>query len=344
MHLALGLPELVEHILEYIDCGSDYKSVRAVSIAFRAAAMTVHPRGHLVFANHLATLLKIFPNRAWNPWEIAENPNATWDILSRMCGDHSLDDVSMVSCNPIITPDIVAANTDFAWDRRGLSENPSQMDAFAKCPRTDHWDIEGISANASIPWDVVIAYPHWPWNPTEMSCNPSVTIGIVELSPHIEWNWDGLSSILRLTDDLLSAYADKLTHGGMSRNTSVTPAIIQRYYGNGKKWNWFRLAANSAITPAIIDDNPEWPWSLAGIAGNPNITWEWISTRTNINSMCAILSRNPAITMQIVLDHPEYPWDNNALSENPNITYEDVVTCADISWNYTKLSANRFGK
>ncbi len=114
---ALLLDNYVE-ISKYIDTGSTWKCWILVCRDFAAMNNINQIRR---FSNHLATLLKLFPNKPWDWSEVSRNPNITYAIVQANL-DNSWD-WEMLSRNPNITPVIVQANLDKPWNWNALSYN-----------------------------------------------------------------------------------------------------------------------------------------------------------------------------------------------------------------------------
>mgnify|MGYP000541211940 CR=1 FL=1 len=90
------------------------------------------------FPNHLAKLLKLYPDKPWNWGALSRNPNITWKIIQA-----NLDKLwnwKYLSCNSNITWKIVRANLGKPWEWYCLSCNPNIT-----------WEI--IQANTDKPWD-----------------------------------------------------------------------------------------------------------------------------------------------------------------------------------------------
>ena len=62
--------------------------------------------------NHLFTLLKLYPDKNWNKWDVAWNINLTWDIILSVPGI----DWYNTSANPNITWDVIISNPDKPWN------------------------------------------------------------------------------------------------------------------------------------------------------------------------------------------------------------------------------------
>jgi hypothetical protein len=54
----------------------------------------------------------------------------------------------------------------------------------------------------------------------------------------------------------------------------------------------------------------------------------------------ACLSSKPFITWEIITTHSQIPWDYNELSKNPSITWENIDSHLNKSWNWDELSCH----
>lgn len=84
----------------------------------------------------------------------------------------------------------------------------------------------------------------------------------------------------------------------------------------------------------------KYPWSVADLSSNPNITLEYVLAHPNERWDWDNLSVNPGITLKNIDDHPELNWNIGGLSKNPNITIEYVKNNLDKDWHWRVLSQN----
>jgi hypothetical protein len=73
--------DTLKYVLRYTECGTDYKSFCLVAKEWFKVLREMFDRGD-VFANHLLTLLKLFPDAKWNYVDLSGNPNMRmWYVL-----------------------------------------------------------------------------------------------------------------------------------------------------------------------------------------------------------------------------------------------------------------------
>lgn len=141
-----GLPDdCLYCILLAVDSDSQYKAAYAVSKLWNETARRAHPDAHRKFADHLLTLIKLFPDKPWRWAEISYRRNITWDIVT--ANPDAKWDWHCLSHHPDITWDIVVANSGVIWDW--------------------HW----VSRNPNITWDVIAANPDKAWSWYQLSQN-----------------------------------------------------------------------------------------------------------------------------------------------------------------------------
>jgi hypothetical protein len=137
--------ELLEYFFSFINWGTTFKTILFTCKHWYTLQLKVIPEGKNIFANHLLTLLKLFPDKPWNWYWVSRNPNITWEIIS--ANPDKPWNWNEVSRNPNITCDMICANPDKPWNWSGISSNPN------------------------ITWEIISANPDKPWNWDRISCN-----------------------------------------------------------------------------------------------------------------------------------------------------------------------------
>ena len=115
------LPEIWSIIFGHVGEGSTYKNILFTCKGFQQLMERDYPEKKDRLCNHLATLLKLFPNKPWDWYGLSANPNVTWAIV-----EANLDkpwDWDWLSANPNVTWAIVKANPDKPWNWDELSGN-----------------------------------------------------------------------------------------------------------------------------------------------------------------------------------------------------------------------------
>jgi hypothetical protein len=137
------------------------------------------------YANHLMTLLGMYPNESW--------------------------DFSDISNSPRISYDFVLTHLELRWDWLKLSTNPAlSFDFVSKHPELP-WNWARLSCNPNLSFDFVLAYPDPPgggWDWLELSRRPSLSFNFVLAHPELPWNWYGLSYNPNLTFDFIVAHPE----------------------------------------------------------------------------------------------------------------------------------------
>jgi len=100
----------------------------------------------------------------------------------------------------------------------------------------------------------------------------------------------------------------------------------------------------SNILIKLLELYPNEPWDYTFLSDNPNITLEYVESRTDISWSCwDYLGRNPGINLDDILNfirkYPNKSWNWYRVSENPTITMSDILKNPDISWSYDSISA-----
>jgi len=146
-------------------------------------------------------------------------------------------------------------------------------------------------------------------------------------------NWYYLSRNPSLTPALIEKYENKLGWFELSFNPSLTPALIEKYKD---KLNWEELSKNPALTPALIEkyeDKLDWE----ELSRNPSLTPALIEKYKD-KLKWQNLSYNPALTPAFIEKY-EDKLDWNVFSYNPSLTPAIIEKYKDkLNWNY--LSQN----
>ena len=146
-------------------------------------------------------------------------------------------------------------------------------------------------------------------------------------------NWVNLSRNPSLTPALIEKYEDKINWDYLSRNPSLTPALIEKYEN---KWDWDWLSRNPSLTPALIEkyeDKLNWKW----LSKNPSLTPALIEKYIDKLDW-RYLSLNPSLTPALIekyIDKLNWKW----LSSNPSLTLALIEKYKDkLNWRW--LSSN----
>jgi len=275
------------------------------------------------------------PNITWEfvlthrdrPWDwngLSRNPNMTWKIANDyrhepwnwqyiyMYAKITQADIQhpdfiidfpdrffwgLISRNPSITWDVVAANSAKPWDWNYLSVNPNMTwDIVKKHPEVP-WHWRSLSRVIKVTWESILedlASPNpKPWDWHELSYNPSITLDNIRFNINgpdpKDWDMSGvlrkpgitIQMIINNKDEWYN-YADYL-----SRNPGLTFEIVQSV--SGYPWRWDELSKNPGVVPdwdfvynliKIIPNggiHAKWDtWHLSNLSANPNTTWRMV--------------------------------------------------------------------
>lgn len=241
---------------------------------------------------------------------------------------------------------------DKNWDWLELSKNPNITKEF-------------IDNNLHLPWD---------WN-LGVSSNRNVDFKFIEKHKDKKWNWLLLSKHIKLNQQTLTKYKDKLNFCKLSLNPNITLDLVL----NNRKlcWNYHNMLLNPIMTVDfflkyknklfynvyfsnnLLSMNPEitidelnklyinkrqkLDWLLVS-KYNKNITFDYYE-----NHICKelfslkYLSKNENITMKIIEDNPSIKWNWKYISINPNINIDFITKNDDkfCDFNWFELSKNK---
>jgi hypothetical protein len=301
--------DILGRVLDWIDCGSGYKVVVVVCRRWCTICTRVHPTARTDFANHLWTLIGMFPDAPWNWNLISANPNTTY---ARIMAEDRPWEAYGVLHNPntpreaiidyLDTPQWgfqgkLASLWDNHWVARNISNSPA-VDWKIIAARPNGWWWMSVSANPNITWECISNNKYHPdgsgrrtpWSWYDISSdNPNITRKIVEENEYLDGElvpWDRDSMVL---NPQLINVRDVDTHSHLAMVTLSMCCTWEEIMERPQlEWDWFRISANPHITMEIYEANQHWPgtavkipWDLSGLAYNPNFTWEWYAARAD---------------------------------------------------------------
>jgi len=139
----------------------------------------------------------------------------------------------------------------------------------------------------------------------------------------------------RFFDKQLKKYGDRLDWMYLSKNPSLTPALIEKYED---KWDWNWISKNPSLTPALIEkynENVDWGF----LTDNPSLTPAVIEKYDHIWVVWSDLSYHPSLTPALIEKY-EDKWDWDTLSNNLSLT-PAVIEKYEDKWDWNRLSRNR---
>jgi hypothetical protein len=145
--------DILESILGWIDSGSTWKSCLWVCHRWNLLAAAVHPTGRAKFANHLWTLVRMFPGASWNCDLISADPNTSY---GQLCAEKRSWNLYDILENPNISWGTIE------WFIANESDVFSGVDISEGYERENLYDE--ISVSPSVGWSVIVKNPDAEWN------------------------------------------------------------------------------------------------------------------------------------------------------------------------------------
>lgn len=109
------MEDIFRVILSNIDRGSTFKAARLVCRIWRDITQKLFPDGHLVFANHLQTIVE----------KVIEHNKGLDNMM-----DLIRLDFNELSCNPGITLDFIKRHKELPWDMANFCRGPNMPDEY----------------------------------------------------------------------------------------------------------------------------------------------------------------------------------------------------------------------
>jgi hypothetical protein len=282
---------ILKRILIYINDGSTYKAACLVCRQWYAVARRLFKDGD-VFANHLITLLQLFPGANWDMQRLSANPNISWEYVQLHQDIHW--SIKYLSLNPNVTWNTVQSHPSSKWSYLMLASNPnitmdivqSNIDLFA------YWGYTPCLENPSITWEI-FKLKNIQHDNACLEINPNITWDIIQhaerTEPEWDWNYAYLSANVNITWDIVCSHP-------------------------GKCWDYGNMSSNPNITWDIVKSHPDLNWDYNVLSTNPNITWDMINSDLRLSKQ--FFSLNPNVTWRLVRDNPDFSWDFELLSAN----------------------------
>lgn len=280
----------------------------------------------------LKEMMKTIGVDIWNWHALSVNPSvATWEIVRDNPEVTYPDGDSLVldwnptglSANPNITPNIVEANPEYAWDWREFCHNPSLcVPEFVFAHSQEDWDwtelslkfdTEIIMGNLGYAWDWEILSERLPiefiqensillWHFDKISENETLTWEFVKQHWNKDWNWDALSanSNVNKPENVNASYKQcPWDWDLLSRFMELNVKFIKKH---AKRLDWENLSYNKSLTCEIIIKLIHEPWN-----------WQKLSLYLRVN-MTEI--QNPILAEKL-------DWE--MLSQNPYVSTLDTI-------------------
>ncbi len=296
--------------------------------------------------NHLHRLLKKFPNKRWNQFDLSKNPNITLEYILKH--PEIPWDWRYVSMNPNISMQDIKNNPQlpWVWSVIGQSRCIFPEDLFEVCksePEKLNW--HHVCRNYYLTFEDILKFMDiFLLRSQETGGNVVYTIKNPEHEDEI-----GVDVWVKRTNLNWVSFLNSIT--------------LQTVLDNPQfPWDWMGLSWNTNVaTWENVRNNPERNWSITELSANKNITWDiieknpvfttFVSTSSNYEPTASTssnygakqsnsvhwgwdyyhMSLNTNITPDIVKKTPILPWNPHYLCENPNF----------LPWKYPIRVLNR---
>lgn len=135
-------------------------------------------------------IIQQYPTYPWNLCKIAENPNISSEILSKIVDAMEMEPVGTRMSRTTIQGISFTHLNYLNWSNlRKISQHPNlSWNIIQHIPiRALHWDE--ISKHRNITWEIIQNNRHLPWNWCNISENPNITHEIIANNPKEAWNY-----------------------------------------------------------------------------------------------------------------------------------------------------------
>ena len=243
-------------------------------------------------------LILDFPDEDWNWWNLSRSP---WILFVVICTySNQRWDWYNVSCNPCVTWDNIMDNPGLNWDWGGISSNPNITLDIIRNNLECNWEWDRICISD---FDVYQSF-------ADIIPKDEHNVCIYKCWEHIYKNpdstWEQIYHGLQEFSYMAEMY-------NISMHPSVTPTIVDTY--NDIRWDITGLCLNPNFEWGFIvkqlKDDPEIElWRILYIiSSQSNITWEIIKKNPDFPWYLAGVNRNPNLSIKHVLSNLDWKWD-----------------------------------
>ncbi len=330
------------NILRHINSGKDYKACCLVSKQFYNIINQLFPGGDK-FANHLLTLLKLFPDENWNYLELSRNPNITIDYITENLDKDWYPDC--LTCNRRFTLTDILNNPKIPWQKniitynRNIPASYEEWEFILQHPEYK-WTYKRLCRNNGLSWDIIVNNLDKFGN--YISKNPNITLDIVRNNPQLNWNFYKMSYNSSITLELVEEFINEDWDFWVlveQKNIINHPRSMEFFYNNLDKIGMRDFS--QIATQEIIEKYPNLNWQHDMLSRNKNITFEFTKKHPEINWNYERFSENPNMNINILLNNLEINWDYSSLSSNLSIKITDIFNHPELPWFYRGLSIRK---
>ena len=112
----------------------------------------------------------------------------------------------------------------------------------------------------------------------------------------------------------------------------ASPESLQLYPDGA--WIWKIVSASQNMPFEFIREHLEdYPWNLASVSMNINVTFETVLANLDFPWDFASLCMNHNIDWLVVSNNPDLPWSGTHLCKNPNFTPCHAKLRPDLHWD-----------
>ena len=183
-----------------------------------------------------------------------------------------------------------------------------------------------ISSSKLLSFEMVLENLHFPWKWNEIFHNKNFTIEhktlLVNIMLETSENGKISSETIQNILDNGGWNFGKPNLNELSHNKTLTPNVVLNNLN--LPWTWIGIFKNPIFTMEMMIEMPYHLLNFYYISSNPNLTIEIILMYELSNWDWKSISKNPAISEEMIMENPELPWEWKYVSENPNITIKLV--------------------
>lgn len=334
-------PELWCMVGDQITSGSDWKSFIFTCKMFADFNNTSKVDR---FSNHLATLVRMFPDANWNWLTMCTNPWMCDSIIEQIANFGSIELRKETTIGEldgyniqILTINNNKTVIDFTNVSIDLIRKYHPKKKLYGLSRTASWQVihnnldlrwmwDQVSVNPNITWDIISSHPELTWDYLEMIGNPNITIDII-----LDNFKKFLSNVRGMLDE---GYEEAMLWSNISEKLHLTYEVLKM----DLPWNYNSMSDNKTLPMQYVIDHPELEWDLLALAIGGRATREVFNAISGRNLTGYELGTR--FDPSEVSDDSNHPFKWYNISGNPWLTSDFVKDNLQKDWNYYALSMN----
>lgn len=311
----------------------------------------------------LIELVKAYPNKKWNWWELSKNPCITLqDVLDNpqlpfiddgvsLNENVTIFDISssfplnseLLSRRDFYTEKDYIEHPEIDWCIVHLVKKILSVDYILKhFDLSDNYIVAHMSSNETLNINHIINNLHLEWHWKSVSSNPGIKISDILNHPELPWNYDLVSRYIKIpVEDIVSNPHIPWNYEELSSNKNIKVSEMLKY---DLPWDTYSMCLyNPTLEEQDIINYPNLKWHMGFLQANHNISVDFILEYNKTkNNYIGVLKD---LTLEKINNSNPTWFSMGSVANLSNITLKDILDNSHlIHFNLKHYSSNRFVK